>query len=60
MFSDDPACSNKAQNIKENKINIPTIINLSLSSGEHFNRAYASQSAMQMAPKPPRRLPTIC
>ena len=36
IFNDDPACSNKAQKIKENNINIPTTISLSLSSGVHF------------------------
>ena len=39
MFKDDPACSNKAQKIKENKIKMPITMSLSLSSEEHLNKA---------------------
>ena len=53
MFNDDPACSNKAQNISENSIKIPTTINLSLSSGAHFNNAYNNQAPIKIIPKPP-------
>ena len=58
IFNDDPACSNQAQKIKENNINIPTTISLSLSSGEHFKREYPNQKAIHIAPNPPRRFPT--
>ena len=41
------------QNISENSIKIPTTINLSLSSGAHFNNAYNNQAPIKITPKPP-------
>ena len=58
MFKEDPACSKRAQKINENKIRIPTTINLSLSSGAHLNKAYNNQMAIHIAPKPPKSVPT--
>ena len=39
IFSEEPACSKRAQKIKEKNINMPTTINLSLSSCSHLNNA---------------------
>ena len=60
IFSEDPACSKRAQKINENNINIPTTIKRSLSSGSHLNKAYINQAPINMNPNPPRSCPTSC
>ena len=60
IFKDEPACSKSAQKINENKINIPTTINRSLSSGSHLNNAYNNHAQINITPKPPKSCPTSC